>query len=72
MLINLEPESVLGSPPGGEFFVGRHQSTEVVVAVWRRWAKLDGVILIVVDGAREGEASGGGLGRWEGPWATVR
>lgn len=41
------------------------------MAVWRRRAKLDGEILIKVDGTREGEASGGGFGCWKGPWATV-
>ena len=65
MLIDLE--SVLRRPAGGEFVIGRHRSTEVVMAVWRRRAKLDGNILMMVDGDREGEASGGGFGSWKGP-----
>ena len=39
--------------------------------VLRRRAKLDEEILTVIDGAREGETSGGGFGRWKGPWAMV-
>ena len=56
-----------------EFVIGWHRATEVVmvVAVWRRWAKLDGEILIMVDGTREGKASGGGFGRWKGLSAAV-
>ena len=62
---------MLGSPPSGEFVVGRHRATEVVMAVWRRRAKLDIEILMTVDGTRECEVSGGGFGRWRVPWAML-
>lgn len=41
------------------------------MAVWRWRAKLDGEILMMVDGTREGEASGGGFRRWKEPWMTI-
>ena len=69
--VRIDIESVLGSPPSGECIVGQHRSTEVVMAVWSRQAKLDKDILTMVDGAHKGQASRVGLGCWKGPWATV-
>ena len=38
----------------------------------KRWrVKLDGEILMMLDGTREDEASGGGFGRWKGPCVKV-
>ena len=67
----IDLEFVLRRPPSAEFVVGRHRATEVVMAVWRQRLKIDGEILMIVDGTCEDETSGDGFGRWKGPCATV-
>ena len=69
MLIDLE--SMLQHPPSSEFVIGQHRATDVVMAVWRQRAKLYGEILMMVDATYEGQVSGGGVGRWKGPLATL-